>query len=183
VFSGGEPALHPDLVAFIRYAAGLGINVMVVTNGGLLKPEKIHEMTDAGLSSLIISVDAASQEVHEQNRGLPGVCDRICQGISILCELGMHATASVTMSKLVDYEALPVFLSSLGFTSVVFSYPLTHLRSFDTRNNATPVSPVFASFFWIGTSCSGGAMPGMNRCAPSMNSTVRSWCATVAPNA
>jgi MoaA/NifB/PqqE/SkfB family radical SAM enzyme len=129
VFSGGEPTLHPDLVAFIRYAAGLGINVMVVTNGGLLKPEKIHEMTDAGLSSLIISVDAASQEVHEQNRGLPGVCDRIRQAVSILRELGMHATASVTMSKLVDYEALPDFLSSLGFTSVVFSYPLTHLRS------------------------------------------------------
>jgi MoaA/NifB/PqqE/SkfB family radical SAM enzyme len=129
VFSGGEPTLHPDLVAFIRYAAGLGINVMVVTNGGLLKPEKIHEMTDAGLSSLIISVDAASREVHEQNRGLPGVCDRIRQAVSILRELGMHATASVTMSKLVDYEALPDFLSSLGFTSVVFSYPLTHLRS------------------------------------------------------
>jgi len=69
------------------------------------------------------------REVHEQNRGLPGVCDRICQAVSILCELGMHATASVTMSKLVDYEALPVFLSSLGFTSVVFSCPLTHLRS------------------------------------------------------
>ena len=48
MFSGGEPTLHPDLVAFIRYAAGLGINVMVVTNGGLLKPGKIHEMTDAG---------------------------------------------------------------------------------------------------------------------------------------
>ena len=61
VFSGGEPTLHPDLVAFIRYAAGLGIKVMVVTNDGLLKPEKIHAMTDAGLSSLIISVDAASQ--------------------------------------------------------------------------------------------------------------------------
>jgi MoaA/NifB/PqqE/SkfB family radical SAM enzyme len=129
VFSGGEPTLHPDLVAFIRYAAGLGMTVMVVTNGSLLKPEKIAEMTDAGLSSLIISVDAASQAVHEQNRGLPGVCERIRQAVATLHELGMHATASVTMSKLVDYEALPEFLSSLGFTSVVFSYPLTHLRS------------------------------------------------------
>ena len=54
MFSGGKPTLHPDLVAFIRYAAGLGINVMVVANDGLLKPGKIHEMTDAGLSILII---------------------------------------------------------------------------------------------------------------------------------
>jgi MoaA/NifB/PqqE/SkfB family radical SAM enzyme len=129
VFTGGEPTLHADLVAFIRYAAGLGMSVMVVTNGGLLKPEKIAEMADAGLSSLIISVDAASPEIHERNRGLPGVCERIRQAVSMLHGLGMHATASVTMSRLVDYEALPDFLSSLGFTSVVFSYPLTYLRS------------------------------------------------------
>jgi MoaA/NifB/PqqE/SkfB family radical SAM enzyme len=129
VFSGGEPTLHPDLVAFIRFAAGLGMTAMVVTNGSLLKPEKISEMAEAGLSSLIISVDAASQAVHEENRGLPGVCERIRQAVATLRELGMHATASVTMSKLVDYEALPEFLASLGFTSVVFSYPLTHLRS------------------------------------------------------
>jgi MoaA/NifB/PqqE/SkfB family radical SAM enzyme len=88
VFTGGEPTLHADLVAFIRYAVELGMAVMVVTNGGLLKPEKISEMADAGLSSLIISVDAASAEVHEHNRGLPGVCDRIRQAVARLHELG-----------------------------------------------------------------------------------------------
>jgi MoaA/NifB/PqqE/SkfB family radical SAM enzyme len=65
VFIGGEPTLQPALAAFIRDAAGLGMTVMVVTNGSLFKPEKIPEMTDAGLSSLIISVDAPSQAVHE----------------------------------------------------------------------------------------------------------------------
>ncbi|MGE4064361.1 MAG: hypothetical protein AB7E79_13425, partial [Rhodospirillaceae bacterium] len=44
-------------------------------------------------------------------------------------ELGVHSTASVTMSKLVDYEALPDFLKSLGFNAVTFSYPLTGLES------------------------------------------------------
>ena len=65
VFIGGEPILQPALAAFIRDDAGLGMTVMVVTNGSLFKPEKIPEMTDAGLSSLIISVDAPSQAVHE----------------------------------------------------------------------------------------------------------------------
>src|SRR3989475_7146205 len=33
------------------------------------------------------------------------------------------------MSRLVDYEALPDFLESLGFTCVTFSYPLRQLGS------------------------------------------------------
>jgi hypothetical protein len=41
----------------------------------------------------------------------------------------VHSTASVTMSRLVDYDALPGFLEELGFASVTFSYPLTELDS------------------------------------------------------
>ncbi len=129
VFTGGEPTLNPNLITFVEYASGLGIKCMVVTNGGLLTPEKIHQLADAGLSSFIISIDAATQEAHEQNRGLPGVCNRIKEANKVLADIGMNATASVTMSHLVDYDALPDFLTSLGFKSVVFSYPLTHLDS------------------------------------------------------
>ncbi|ACK64768.1 Radical SAM domain protein [Rippkaea orientalis PCC 8801] len=129
VFTGGEPTLHPHLTDFIRYSSQLNIKCIVVTNAGILTPAKIHELTEAGLSSFIISVDAADQEVHERNRGLPGVCDKIQQANQILDEIGMSATASVTMSHLVDYEALPDFLTKLGFKSVVFSYPLTKLDS------------------------------------------------------
>lgn len=129
VFTGGEPTLNPNLVSFVDHAAGLGIKPMVVTNGGLLTPSKIHELADAGLSSLIISVDAATAEIHEKNRGLAGVCDRIKEANKVMKSIGMYSTASVTMSHLVDYDALPDFLTSLGFESVVFSYPLTKLDS------------------------------------------------------
>jgi len=129
LFTGGEPTLHPDLVEFVQYGAGLGMKVMLVSNAGLFKPHKIRELHAAGVSSFIISIDAASPELHEQNRGLPGVCDRIREAVMILQELGVHPTASVTMSRLVDYDALPGFLESVGFTAVTFSYPLTHLHS------------------------------------------------------
>ena len=129
VFTGGEPTLNPHLISFVDHAAGLGIKPMVVTNGGLLTPSKIHELADAGLSSLIISVDAATEEIHEKNRGLLGVCNKIKAANKVLKDIGMYSTASVTMSHLVDYDALPDFLTSLGFESVVFSYPLTKLDS------------------------------------------------------
>lgn len=129
VFTGGEPTLNLYLTDFVRHASGLGIKCIVVSNAGILTPAKIHELAEAGLSSFIISVDAANREVHEKNRGLPGVCDKIIEANRILDEIGMSATASVTMSHLVDYDALPDFLTELGFKSVVFSYPLTKLDS------------------------------------------------------
>jgi MoaA/NifB/PqqE/SkfB family radical SAM enzyme len=129
VFTGGEPTLHPHLATFVEHAAGLGMTVMVVTNAGTLRARKIRQLHEVGLSSLIISIDAASVEAHEANRGLPKVCERIRKANAVLAELGMHATASVTMSRLVDYDKLPAFLDSLGFTSVVFSYPLNYLPS------------------------------------------------------
>jgi MoaA/NifB/PqqE/SkfB family radical SAM enzyme len=129
VFTGGEPTLNVYLQDFVAHAAGLGIKCMVVTNGGILGPEKIRALAAAGLSSFIISVDAADRLIHEKNRGLPGVCDKIRAANQMLRELGLYATASVTMSHLVDYDALPDFLTELGFESVVFSYPLTRLDS------------------------------------------------------
>ncbi len=129
VLTGGEPTLHPEIGAIIRHAAERMTKVILVTNGGLLKPHRILEFADAGLSSFVISVDAASAAAHERNRGLPGVCRRIRAANQEIARLRLHATASVTMSRLVDYERLPEFLTDLGFASVTFSYPLTHLAS------------------------------------------------------
>ncbi|NIR32415.1 MAG: radical SAM protein [Gammaproteobacteria bacterium] len=129
VLTGGEPMLHPNIAEITRRATDLGMKVMLVTNAGLLKPHRVRELAEAGLSSFIISVDAADAEAHEKNRGLPGVCKRIREANALIEELGLHSTASVTMSRLVDYDALPDFLRSLGFTAVTFSYPLSELRS------------------------------------------------------
>ena len=129
VITGGEPMLHPELGLIAKHAAQLGMKVMLVTNGGLLRSERIRDLIAAGVSSFIISIDAATVEAHECNRGLPGVCDRIREANHQLKQLKVHSTASVTMSRLVDYDALPDFLKSLGFTSVTFSYPLRQLGS------------------------------------------------------
>src|SRR2546422_2883478 len=129
VITGGEPTMHPDLGLIVKRGSELDMKVMLVTNGGLLRPERIRDLVTAGISSFIISIDAATVESHERNRGLPGVCEKIREANRQLKELKIHATASVTMSRLVDYEALPGFLESLGFTCVTFSYPLRQLGS------------------------------------------------------
>ena len=113
----------------VGHASSLGMATTLVTNGSLLTPDRIDALADAGLASVYISIDAADAERHEENRGLPGVCSRIREAIQRFKARNISTAASVTMSRLVDYEKLPSFLSSLGFESLTFSYPLTDLAS------------------------------------------------------
>jgi len=130
LFVGGEPLVHRDLCAMTRYAAERGIHPMVCTNGSLWTDANMRELARAGLSSVIMSIDAHDVAKHEKNRGLPDVCQKIQKANAVFHDLGIQTTASVTASKLVeDYEKLPAFLAKLGFTSCTFSYPLTNLAS------------------------------------------------------
>jgi len=129
VLSGGEPLLHPDLLPIIRWARQLDMNVMLVTNGGLLSEKRVTDLAGVGVSGLVISIDAADVALHEDNRGLPGVCNKIREANTLAAVHGVSTTASVTMSRMVDYELLPDFLKSLGFKWVTFSYPCRQLGS------------------------------------------------------
>lgn len=55
---GGEPLLHPDLVALMKYVTGLGMTTGMTTNGFLLTEAKLHELMDAGMGRIQMSVDA-----------------------------------------------------------------------------------------------------------------------------
>ena len=109
---------------------GAGIHPMICTNGSLWTEQNMRDLASDGLSSVIMSIDSHDVTKHEKNRGLPDVCRKIKHANEVFAELGIQTTASVTASKLIDdYEKLPDFLKTLGFTSCTFSYPLTILAS------------------------------------------------------
>lgn len=130
LFVGGEPMVHRDLAAMVRYAAERGVSPMICTNGGLWNEDNLRGLADAGLSSVIMSIDAHDVAKHEENRGLPDVCRKIKRANEFFAGTGIQTTASITASRLIDdYDKLPDFLKSLGFTTCTFSYPLTALGS------------------------------------------------------
>lgn len=130
LFVGGEPLVHKDLRAMVRYAAERGIRPMICTNGSLWTDANMRALSADGLTSVIMSIDAHDVARHETNRGLPDVCRKIQQANALFDQLGVQTTASVTASRLIeDYAKLPGFLRTLGFSSCTFSYPLTTLGS------------------------------------------------------
>lgn len=55
--TGGEPLLHPDVVALVGHIARRGMVSMLITNGYLLTPEIVRGLGAAGLYGLQLSVD------------------------------------------------------------------------------------------------------------------------------
>jgi MoaA/NifB/PqqE/SkfB family radical SAM enzyme len=130
LFVGGEPLVHKDLPAMVRYCAESGIHPMICTNGSLWTDANMRWYADQGLCSVIMSIDTTDPGLHEKNRGLPEVCQNIKAANATFRRLGIQTTASVTASRLIEnYDLLPDFLKSLGFESCTFSYPLTKLGS------------------------------------------------------
>lgn len=130
LFVGGEPMVHRDLRAMVRYCAERGIHPMICTNGSLWTDQNMRDFVKDGLSSVIMSIDSHEVAKHEKNRGLPHVCSKIQRANEVFGQLGVQTTASVTASKLIDdYAKLPEFLRTLGFRSCTFSYPLASLPS------------------------------------------------------
>lgn len=122
-FFGGEPLMHPDLAEMISMSVARGMGTALITNGWLL-PGKLDELAAAGLKTVYISIDAATAQAHEENRGLRRLVERIRAATARMPRLGIAAIAQVAMSKLIsDYHALGTFLRDLGFEAVAFSYP------------------------------------------------------------
>ncbi|HKM69892.1 MAG TPA: hypothetical protein VJX94_07470 [Stellaceae bacterium] len=113
----------------VAHAAQIGMITTLVTNGALLTQKRVDALAAAGLASVYISIDAASCAARDSNRGLPGLSARIRRANTALKRHQIPSSASVAMSRLVDYPALPEALRGRGFGAVTFSYPLRTLPS------------------------------------------------------
>jgi len=65
----GEPLLHKNLIDMIKYAKDSGIHEIIInTNGLLLNINKIKELVDSGIDSILISIDGADKKTYEEIR-------------------------------------------------------------------------------------------------------------------
>jgi sulfatase maturation enzyme AslB (radical SAM superfamily) len=157
-FTGGEPFMHLDsLIRYINHASQLGIKfIRTGTNAYFLmgheKPDfedKVKRMAEklaaTNLYTIWFSIDSWSPELHETNRGLPGVIKGMEKAMPVFKEFGIHPSANLGINRLIETEPIPEgntgeefynsykegfrkfyrFVDSLGFTIVNACYPMS----------------------------------------------------------
>ena len=98
-FFGGEPLLREDLAALIRRARELGLRAAINTNGLLLDEAAAGRLAQAGLSIAGISLDDPSPEIHDRDRGVPGLWVKAAAGARALVKRGVPVDISFCANK------------------------------------------------------------------------------------
>jgi len=72
VLSGGEPLLRKDIFELARYGDEKGLRMAMATNGSLVTPEVCEKIKESGIRIVSISLDGASEGVHDNFRNQKG---------------------------------------------------------------------------------------------------------------
>lgn len=116
VLTGGEPLLRRDIEPIAAHAAGLGLMVVVGTNGMALTRWRVATLQGAGVAGVGISVDSLDPERHDAFRGLPGGFARTMDGIDNCrrAGLGFQIHFTVTDDTAGELDAMIAFARSCG---------------------------------------------------------------------
>jgi MoaA/NifB/PqqE/SkfB family radical SAM enzyme len=117
--SGGEPLLHPDVVAIIQHIRKRGSLAELITNGYLLTVSRIQELNAAGLDHLQISVDNVKPD--EVSKKSLKVLDKKLQMLAEHAEFDVNVNSVIGGSMTDAQDALIVSrrAKELGLTATV----------------------------------------------------------------
>lgn len=116
VLTGGEPLLRKDLEALVAHGAGLGLPVVIGTNGTLLDEARLRALKEAGALGLGISLDSLDARQHDRFRGRAGSWAKTQAGIERCRGLGVDFQLhfSVTGDNAHELRAMAQFARSCG---------------------------------------------------------------------
>jgi radical SAM protein with 4Fe4S-binding SPASM domain len=89
VLTGGEPLLRRDIEELAAHASGLGLIVVVGSNGILLTRDRIESLKHAGVAGIGLSVDSLDPEHHDRFRGRRGAWAKTMASIDACAAAGL----------------------------------------------------------------------------------------------
>jgi radical SAM protein len=117
VVTGGDPLMRPDLIDFIRYAAGRGLRVALSpTATALATRERLQEARDAGVARVQISLDGSRPDIQDAFRGRKGSFQRTLEILETVRDLGVSLQVGTTVSRynLGDLERIAELVARYG---------------------------------------------------------------------
>ncbi len=100
VMTGGDPMLRADIEECIAYAASKGLRVALspAATPLLLRADMAH-LKALGVHSISLSLDGATEEVHDKFRGVPHTFERTIEAAKRAKAAGIHLQVNTTITK------------------------------------------------------------------------------------
>jgi len=95
---GGEPLLYSHCFDLIKYIKSNKMHCLMITNGSLLEKYAL-DLVEVGLDELNVSLDGG-KDFHDQIRGMPGLFDRVTNGLREVNRIKQERCASKPLINL-----------------------------------------------------------------------------------
>ncbi len=99
LFSGGEPLARSDFFELAAYARGLGLHVVISTNGTLINRDVAEKFAQLQFAYVGISLDSVRPEIHDQFRGSKGAFQRTMDGLQHCKDVGQKIGLRLTLTR------------------------------------------------------------------------------------
>lgn len=135
IFGGfGEPLVHPHIVEMVALARTLGVRVTLTTNGLLLDSTIAKGLVEAGLDTVVVSIDPAHLEAYRR-AGLVDGLDRVLDNVRGLQALARERGGLVpriglefvlTRDSVHELPEVPRLAQALNASFVLITHLLPH---------------------------------------------------------
>jgi len=98
-FSGGEPALRPDLAALVERATTRGLYANLITSAVTLNEAKLAALAQAGLAHVQISFQGARPETADRIGNYRGGHEKKLEVARLVTQLGMSLTVNAVVHR------------------------------------------------------------------------------------
>jgi heme b synthase len=116
ILTGGEPLLRADILELAGYGTGLGLRLVLATNGTLLHKRQAILLKEAGIKRISLSIDGKDKKGHDRLRGVNGSFDGAITAAKVLEDIGMpfQINTTVTPFNMDEMDDLYGLVRSLG---------------------------------------------------------------------
>jgi len=140
--TGGEPLLYRGVRELLRFLADEQLVVYIETNGSLLDASLVRHLKTCRPALISVSLDSASEAVHDAIRGVPGCFQATVAGLHRLSDAGLPIQIIATLQRQNrnDIPKLISFCEQLGAQSLKINHLLPCGRArkrFEQRQNLT----------------------------------------------
>lgn len=176
-FCSGEFLLRPDAFDLISYARKKSILVSVVTNGYILNDDTINKLKKVDLNRLIVSIDNADPQKHDNNRGINGLFNIAIKGLEKATQAGIKTQIWTYLSRSneQDLYSLAQISKKIAIEPIFVFFPLLsgHLfNSFEEnfsfeerekiRKKYNSINEIMLEFPTEQSTCRGGGKEHIN---------------------
>lgn len=123
-FTGGEPALRPDLEELVAHASGVGLRATLTSNGTLFTRDRARRIVESGLRGINVSIDSPVAAVHDEIRGVDGAFAEALEGLKNLRKESRRGKLSLALNAVVTrlnwhtLADLPKLAAKVGARSI-----------------------------------------------------------------